>query len=307
VGKSFFCLSFAKSFLQQFPKGLVVFFDSESSLDSDMVKNLKLEIKRFIHVPIKTIEEFRDKLNRMVNEEDGKENRTPLFFILDSLGFLSSLKETEDTDLGKNTLDMTKQKTIKSVFRVVGLNLAKAQFPLIVTSHVYESIGSYIPQKVLSGGQALQYISSSIVMLTKSNERDATTKEITGVNIRCKMEKSRLTKPGREVSVYLDFNKGLDRYSGLLELGESAGVFEKLDKKWRMPDGEYYFESKIYETPERFFTKDILDKIDVYCQREFKYQTPSIEVTPVVEETPKDEAEEIVEKKRRGRPPKEKD
>ena len=58
----------------------------------------------------------------------------------------------EDTAEGKETRDMTKSQTIKAAFRVLTLKLAKVKVPLIVTNHVYDIVGAYVPTKEISGG-----------------------------------------------------------------------------------------------------------------------------------------------------------
>ena len=48
--------------------------------------------------------------------------------VLDSLGNLSTSKEMEDSAAGKDTRDMTAQ-VVKSIFRVLTLNLGRANIP----------------------------------------------------------------------------------------------------------------------------------------------------------------------------------
>ena len=45
----------------------------------------------------------------------------------------------------------------------------------MVTNHVYDVVGSYVPMKAMSGGSGLKYTASTIVMLTKKKEKDGTT------------------------------------------------------------------------------------------------------------------------------------
>jgi hypothetical protein len=75
-----------------------------------------------------------------------------MMMVLDSMGQLSSTKEMEDTSEGKETKDMTKSQILKATFRVLNLKLAKIGVPLLVTNHVYDVVGAYIPTKEMSGG-----------------------------------------------------------------------------------------------------------------------------------------------------------
>ena len=141
-------------------------------------------------------------------------DRKPLLLILDSLGMLSTTKEMEDTAEGKETRDMTRAQIVKAVFRVLTLKLGKAKVPLIITNHTYDVVGSMFPKKEMGGGSGLKYASSSIVYLSRRKEKDGT--EIIGNIIHCKNYKSRLTRENALVDVRLTYDKGLDRYYGLL-------------------------------------------------------------------------------------------
>ena len=148
-----------------------------------------------------------------------------MMFVLDSLGMLSTTKEIEDTAAGKETKDMTRAQIVKGAFRVLTLKLGRAKVPMIVTNHTYDVIGSMFPQKEMGGGSGLKYAASSIVYLSKKKKKKGS--EVVGNIIHCKNAKSRLTVENRMVDVRLTYDKGLDRYYGLLDLALASGVFEK--------------------------------------------------------------------------------
>lgn len=105
--------------------------------------------------------------------------------------------------------------------------------------------------------------------LTKAKEKDGD--EHIGSIISCTAIKSRLTREGIKVKSLIRFNGGLDRYYGLLDLAEKAGIFKKVSTKYEMPDGKKYFGKSIERDPEKFFTPEILQQIDAYVQKEFRY------------------------------------
>jgi RecA/RadA recombinase len=194
-----------------------------------------------------------------------------MMFVLDSLGMLSTTKEMEDTAAGKETRDMTRSQIVKSAFRVLTLKLGQAGVPMIMTNHTYDVIGSMFPQKEMGGGSGLKYAASSIVYLSKRKEKEGT--EVVGNIIHCKNYKSRLTKENAMIDVKLTYKKGLDRHYGLLELGEEAGIFKKVSTRYEMPDGTKVFGKTINDEPEKYFTKEVLDKIDEHTKRKFSYGT----------------------------------
>ena len=193
---------------------------------------------------------------------------------------LSTIKETEDIGSGKNVRDMTKAQVIKGTFRVLTLKLGKVGIPMIVTNHTYDVIGSMFPQKEMGGGSGLKYAASSIVYLSKKKEKDGT--EIIGNIIHCKNHKSRLTVENKMVDVRLTYDKGLDRYYGLLDLALKYGIFKQTSTRIELPDGKTQFGKTINNNPETYFTPEILDQLNECCKKEFKYG--SEEVQEVIDE-----------------------
>ena len=158
TGKTFFALGMVQKFLEDNPEGNVVYFESESALTQEMLEERGVDTNRILLVPVTTIEEFRTQAVNIIDGfEKQKKGDEKLFFVLDSLGMLSTIKETEDIGSGKNVRDMTKAQVIKGTFRVLTLKLGKVGIPMIVTNHTYDVIGSMFPQKEMGGGSGLKY------------------------------------------------------------------------------------------------------------------------------------------------------
>jgi hypothetical protein len=175
----------------------------------------------------------------------------------------------EDTIEGKETKDMTKASILKATFRVLNLKLAKIGVPLIVTNHVYDVVGAYIPTKEMSGGSGLKYTASTIVFLTKKKDKDGT--DVVGNIVKAKLIKSRFTKENSNVEIRITYSKGLDRYYGLLDIAEKYEIIKKVSTRYELPDGTKIFGKNINEEPEKYFTKELLDRIDEACRKEFLY------------------------------------
>ncbi len=270
TGKTFFALGMVQKFLEDNPEGNVVYFESESALTQEMLEERGVDTSRILLVPVTTIEEFR---TQAVNIIDGFEKQRKgdekLFFVLDSLGMLSTIKETEDIGSGKNVRDMTKAQVIKGTFRVLTLKLGKVGIPMIVTNHTYDVIGSMFPQKEMGGGSGLKYAASSIIYLSKKKEKDGT--EVIGNIIHCKNAKSRLTVENRMVDVRLNYETGLDRYYGLLDLALASGIFKKSSTRVELPNGKTEFAKTINNNPEKYFTDDVMERLEVVVRDYFKY------------------------------------
>ena len=285
TGKTFFILGMVKSFLDANPEAGVLYFESESAITQQMVIDKGIDTKRMVILPVTTVQEFRTQslnvLNKYLETPEGQ--RVPMMLCLDSLGMLSTTKEVEDTAEGKETKDMTRAQIVKATFRVLTLKLGRAKVPMIVTNHTYDVVGSMFPTKEMGGGSGLKYAASSIVYLSKKKEKDGTA--VVGNIIHCKNAKSRLTIEHKMVDVRLMYERGLDRYYGLLELALKYDIFKQISTRVVLPDGTKTFGKTINNNPEKYFTEDIMQQLDVAAGKEFKYGRHD----PVVEDTPEDE------------------
>ena len=277
TGKTFFVLGIVKQFLDSNPTGGVIYFDTEAAVTKGMMEDRGIDTSRVVISEPDTIQKFRHTSLKIIeNYSAQKESkREPMIMILDSLGQLSSTKEMEDTMEGKETKDMTKAQILKATFRVLNLKLAKIGVPLMVTNHVYDVVGSYVPMKAMSGGSGLKYTASTIVMLTKKKEKDGTT--VVGNIVKAKMQKSRLTKENAQVEIKITYEHGLDRYYGLLDIAEKHGIIKKSSTRYELPDGQKVFGKSINANPEKYYTQDMLAQIDDACKKEFLYGSESVE------------------------------
>lgn len=271
TGKTYFLMGIVKSFLDKNSNAGVIYFESESAVTRNMVIDRGIDPKRMVIFPVTTVQEFRTQALKVLDGylAQNESERNPLFLCLDSLGMLSTTKEVEDTADGKETRDMTRAQVLKAAFRVLTLKLARAKVPLVVTNHTYDVVGSMFPTKEMGGGSGLKYAASSIIYLSRRKEKEGT--EVIGNIIHCKNHKSRLTKENKVVDVRLTYDKGLDRYYGLLELAEKYEIFKKVSTRFELPDGSKQFGKTILNDPETYFTEDIMHQLDLAAETEFKY------------------------------------
>jgi len=271
TGKTFFLMGIIKHFLDANPEGGVMLFESESAITKQMVVDRGIDPNRMVILPVTTVQEFRTQSLKVLDAylQQSSDIRRPLFLALDSLGMLSTTKEVEDTADGKETRDMTRAQVLKAAFRVLTLKLGKAKVPMVVTNHTYDVVGSMFPTKEMGGGSGLKYAASSIVYLSKRKEKEGT--EVVGNIIHCKNHKSRLTIENKMIDVRLTYNKGLDRYYGLLELAEKYNVFKKVATRFELPDGSKQYGKTILNTPTKYFTKDVMDILEECAKKEFRY------------------------------------
>ena len=270
TGKTYFLMGIVKNFLEKDPEAGVIYFESESAITKQMVIDRSIDPKRMVVFPVTTVQEFRTQALKVLDNYllQQESDRRPMFLCLDSLGMLSTTKEVEDTADGKETRDMTRAQVLKAAFRVLTLKLGRAKIPMVVTNHTYDSMGLF-STKEMGGGSGLKYAASSIIYLSKKKEKDGT--EVVGNIIHCKNHKSRLTVENKMVDVRLTYDKGLDRYYGLLELASKYEIFKKLATRYELPDGMKQYGKTILNEPETYFTEEIMKELEVAAEKEFKY------------------------------------
>jgi RecA/RadA recombinase len=268
TGKTFFVMGMVKSFLDANPDAGVLYFESESAITKQMVIDRGIDPQRMVMIPVTTVQEFRTQAIKVLDSYLEKSNKKPMMFVLDSLGMLSTTKEVEDTSEGKETRDMTRAQVLKAAFRVLTLKLGRAGVPLVVTNHTYESMGLF-STKEMGGGSGLKYAASSIVFLSKKKEKDGT--DVIGNIVHCRNYKSRLTVENKMVDVRLTYDKGLDKYYGLLDLADKYQVFKKVSTRYELPDGTKEFGKTIMNNPEKYFTEDVMAILDEAAKKEFMY------------------------------------
>jgi RecA/RadA recombinase len=272
TGKTFFSLAVVQNFLNSNPDGYCLYFDTESAITRSLLDSRGVDTSRTVVMNVVTVEDFRSKALKAVDLylKKPEEERKPCMFVLDSLGMLSTEKEITDALNEKQVRDMTKSQLIKGAFRMLTLKLGQAKIPMIVTNHTYDVIGAYVPTKEMGGGSGLKYAASTIIHLSKKKEKDGT--EIVGNIIKAKTAKSRLSKENKDVAVRLYYDsRGLDRYYGLLELGEIGGLWKNVAGRYDFGDGKKIYAKAILKDPENYFTPEIMEKLNEIAIKEFSY------------------------------------
>jgi RecA/RadA recombinase len=232
TAKSFFTAHIIKQFLDADPTRYVVMFESEGATINEMADNLGIDKTRVIVLPVLTVEEFKFQsvaILKTIQEtrDAAKKAKEPIpqfLMCLDSLGMLSTLKESNDADTQSTKADMTRTRQIKAIFRLITMKLSLTQTALLTISHTYDTQDLY-PKKIVSGGSGILYASDVIIILTKSKQKDGT--ETIGAIIKTKIEKSRFSPEEKFVKILLMFNKGMQKYSWFVDFGVEHGILTK--------------------------------------------------------------------------------
>lgn len=132
--KTNLALILASAFLKKFKDGIILFYDSEFGASKKYFKSAGIDPERVLHTPIKNVEELKFDLIKQLEEISPKDN---VFILVDSIGNLASKKEVEDAKDGKSVADMSRAKSIKSLWRIVTPYLTLNSIPLVAINHTY--------------------------------------------------------------------------------------------------------------------------------------------------------------------------
>jgi RecA/RadA recombinase len=232
--KTSFLLLCIRAFQDKYPDGATIFADSEFGATLALFDSFGINTATVAHIPVKTIEELKFEMMRQL---DKFEDDTKLLIVVDSLGNLASTKEVDDALEEKSVADMTRAKSLKSLFRMVTPHLKIHNIPMIVAGHVYQEQSTH-PREIMSGGRGMEYASDSIFFISRRQNKNDTTKEIEGWDFVVKVQKSRFVKEGSSVVIEATYEDGINNFSGLLEVAIESGHVDNSSQGWYVKKGE---------------------------------------------------------------------
>lgn len=240
---SIYCM---KAYFDKYPDAIAIFYDTEYGITEDTFRSYGIDPTRIVHIPVEHIEMLKFDMVKKL-EELKKGDR--VFFLVDSIGQISSKKEVDDAVDEKSVADMSRAKAMRSLLRLVTIQLAKKDLPCIMVNHVYNTLEIY-SKTVQGGGTAVTYSANQIFLISKSQEKNSDG-EIDGWNFNITIEKSRFVREKSKLSFQVLYEGGIQKYSGLMELAldlgrvvkPNSGWYSRVDddgvveaKKWRLKD-----------------------------------------------------------------------
>lgn len=251
---SLYCL---RAYQQKYKDSVCLFYDCEFGTTPQYLRSMGIDPDRIIHIPIEHVEQLKfDIVKRLESIERGDK----VFILVDSLGNLASKKEVEDAENEKSVADMSRAKAIRSVLRIITPHLTAKDLPCFLINHIYMEQGLY-PKAVIPGGTAVTYAANQIFVIGKSQEKTGT--EVTGYKFTLNIHKSRFVKEKSKFPFSVDMDKGINKWSSLLENALESGHVVKPNMGWyakmNLETGE--IEDRKYrerDTHNKEFWKDIL-------------------------------------------------
>ena len=224
--KTMLSLYAMKAYLDKYPEGIALLYDSEFGVTPEYIESFNIDIDRVVHIPIKDVEELKFDI---VQKLDAVDKKDKIFIMIDSIGNLASKKELEDAQNEKSVADMSRAKSLKSLFRIITPYLTTKSIPCLAINHVYQEMGLY-PKAIVSGGTGIMYSANTVFIISKAQEKDGT--DLAGWKFTINIEKSRYVKEKSKLPFTVMYDSGIQKWSSMFDLATEAGYILKPKVGW---------------------------------------------------------------------------
>jgi RecA/RadA recombinase len=222
----------------------VVLFDSENALDEDWLQALDVDTspEKLLKILVSMIDDVAKTLSEFMKDYKSKygdleySEMPKVLFVIDSLGMLLTPTDVDQFQKGDMKGDMgRKPKALTSLVRNMVNQLAPYPVGIVATNHTYASQDMFDPDDKISGGQGFIYASSIVVAMKKlklkEDESGNKTSQVHGIRSACKVMKTRYSKPFEGVQIKIPYERGMDPFSGLMDMCEARGILVKEGNK----------------------------------------------------------------------------
>jgi RecA/RadA recombinase len=253
----------------------VVLIDSENALDEAWLKALNVDTSedKLLKLNMAMIDDVAKTINDFIKQYKEEYQRTDenkkivydgpkVLFVIDSLGMLLTPTDVDQFSKGDLKGDMgRKPKALTALVRNTVNQIADLNMGLIATNHTYSSQDMFDPDDKISGGQGFIYASSIVVAMDKLklkvDENGIKTSQVHGIRAKCKIMKTRYSKPFETVELEIPYSTGLNPYSGLFEYLVSKEILVRTGNKYVYVDSNgtehKYFEKEFKQNPGNIF------------------------------------------------------
>jgi len=168
-----------------------------------------------------TVEDFTVASYELLNDI-GKKRK--LLIALDSIAAASTIKEIGDVEEGDMKADQGRRaQKIKQAMRILPGLVADTQSIMMLANHIIDSPGGFKPDTPGGRGSKfhstvrLELLKTTPILLEKKNRP-------IGVTLRVRVAKNSCAPPFGECEMELTWSRGLDPYSGLLDIAIDLGI-----------------------------------------------------------------------------------
>lgn len=224
--------------------------DSSWATIEDVFEDLNAYLTKVESVTAERAKKLREKNKRLPPKEALMQARAaapPCLYIIDSLDALSSASEI-GRDIREGSYNLGKQKMLGELFRALVRRVRQARVCVMFISQTRARIGPMIrgKQYTRAGGKALDFYASIVLYLSEIGKLHKTVggiKRVTGIRVKARVEKNKITFPFAECIFTIRFRYGIDdelsSFDYLTEVKKlrDAG-FEKIPEDLAEVDGK---------------------------------------------------------------------
>ena len=274
--------------------GVAVYIDTESSLNSQFLQAIGVDVEKMVYLPLETVEDIFDAITDIVMKVRENDPNKLVTIVVDSVAAATTKIESA-ADFEKDGYATQKAIILSKAMRKITNLIGKEKILLVFTNQLRQKLGAmpFADQYTTSGGKALQFHSSVRLRLKqvgKLKEKITGVEEVVGSEVAAIVVKNRMGPPNRKVRYNIYYRQGIDDYGGWLKMMKSYKVVKQSGPICKYVDPttgeEISFYGKDLQTlcEERPSIKDQMykDTCDQYIMKyqheEEKEMNPDVEV-----------------------------
>lgn len=283
-------------------EGLIpVIFDSENAIDKDGAAALGLDVSKVKYVPVFSIEECRNTIYDFLMKVKEKGQEGKFIIAIDSLGNMESQLQIGRMTKNNVSADMgSRAKAMKTLLRTCTQLSGLTKTTILATNHIYEDPSAMFPTlvKAMPGGTAAVYLPSVTIQLARKPVKEdkntdgklaALQKNYSGVILRALTVKNRFIKQYLQGEMYLSFERGLNKYYGLLDLAVGLGAVIQSGATYQLPGGTKLGYYSKWKDDTELWDNTIVPVIEEKIKSEWKYGNK------VADDVPEEIPDEVIE------------
>lgn len=214
-GKSTFSYQCMGNYQREYPDGVAVIYDMESSMDNSRLKALGVNTDKLLRLPATTLEEAFSSMFKMFTKLEKLIEKYPnisSFQIYDTISAGGTNKQHQATEGGNSAFGVG---SMMESPRIIKQNLMNVfpyleKFPVfigLINQVFMQGIGGYAPKAASGGGFGLKHACHSHIQF--GSNTDVYEKGfLIGTESKVKLEKSKLSPKFVDIPCYIDVTRG---------------------------------------------------------------------------------------------------